>query len=250
MCTRWPPRRCSSMLSRWRSPRPSRWPTCGRRGATGRGRWGRDTVRCARRQVGGSHVRGWAPRPATPRVVHREDTKSGWCASRAARPFPPAARQPHVAAPCERQQRCVSVAGRPFGRPTSHTGHSRQPAAPPCRAPVLPRTPGRADRAGIGCRQLPAGRGSGRQGSRRWRRRRRLAAAARPPCAPHPSRRALLESFRRADIKVQASFRDHQLDEQTQRTLFESVGNGLKKGTLTISTAVAGGAEKVGDFFM
>ena len=32
MFTRWQPRRCSSMLSRWRSPRPRRWPTCGRSG--------------------------------------------------------------------------------------------------------------------------------------------------------------------------------------------------------------------------
>lgn len=61
---------------------------------------------------------------------------------------------------------------------------------------------------------------------------------------------ALLESFRRADLRAQASFKDHKLDEQTERTLFESVGLGLKKGTLKVSTAVTGGAEKIGDFFI
>lgn len=70
------------------------------------------------------------------------------------------------------------------------------------------------------------------------------APARAQPC------RALLESFRRADIKAQASFKDHKLDEQTERTLFDSVGQGLKKGSITISTAVTGGAEKIGDFFM
>lgn len=65
-----------------------------------------------------------------------------------------------------------------------------------------------------------------------------------------PSFRALLESFRRADLKAQASFKDHKLDEQTEKTLFESVGVGLKKGSLKISTAVTDGAEKIGDFFM
>lgn len=65
-----------------------------------------------------------------------------------------------------------------------------------------------------------------------------------------PLCRALLESFRRADLRAQASFKDHKLDEQTERTLFESVGLGLKKGTLKVSTAVTGGAEKIGDFFM
>jgi hypothetical protein len=76
------------------------------------------------------------------------------------------------------------------------------------------------------------------------------------PCAHHRATRAswccraLLESFRRADLKAQASFTDHKLDEQTERTLFESVGHGLKKGSLKITTAVTDGAEKVGDFFL
>lgn len=73
------------------------------------------------------------------------------------------------------------------------------------------------------------------------------ACLARPrPCAPH---RALLESFRRADIKAQASFKNHELDAATSQTLFDSVADGLNAGTLKIHTTVKDGAKHVGGWF-
>lgn len=68
-----------------------------------------------------------------------------------------------------------------------------------------------------------------------------VAAAAR--------RRALLESFRRADLKAQRTFVHHELDAETQATLFGSVYDNITTGALKVHTAVAGGAELVGAFF-
>lgn len=60
---------------------------------------------------------------------------------------------------------------------------------------------------------------------------------------------ALLESFRRADIRASQSFKNHELDEQTAQTLFGGICDGLKSGSLKIYTPVSGGAEQVGSFF-
>jgi hypothetical protein len=58
-----------------------------------------------------------------------------------------------------------------------------------------------------------------------------------------------LESFRRADLKAQKSFVNHEMDAATQDTLFGSVYDGVASGALTVHTAVAGGVEQVGAFF-
>lgn len=65
----------------------------------------------------------------------------------------------------------------------------------------------------------------------------------RPPC------RALLETFRRADIKAQKTFASHELDEATQASLFGNMVDDISSGVLKVHTAVADGAEQVGAFF-
>ena len=67
--------------------------------------------------------------------------------------------------------------------------------------------------------------------------------------APACARRALLESFRRADLKAQASFQDHELDAATSQTLYDSVADSLNAGTLKIHTTVKDGAKQVGGWF-
>lgn len=58
-----------------------------------------------------------------------------------------------------------------------------------------------------------------------------------------------MESFRRADLKAQATFKNHELDEKTQTALFGGIYDGLRSGTLKVHNAVAGGAEQVAAFF-
>ena len=69
------------------------------------------------------------------------------------------------------------------------------------------------------------------------------------PLPRSPRCRALVESFRRADIKAQASFTNHELDDDTQANLFSGVYDRLKTGTLKIHTRVADGADQVGSCF-
>ena len=104
----------------------------------------------------------------------------------------------------------------------------------------------------------PAGRSTqGPRPSPPWTGGRRPAAAAAPPPPPPPTAalppcpraRALLESFRRADIKAQASFNNHEMTEEQSEYLFGSVADSLKAGTLKVHSAVADGAEQIGSFF-
>lgn len=60
---------------------------------------------------------------------------------------------------------------------------------------------------------------------------------------------ALLETFRRADIKAQKTFASHELDEATQASLFGNMVDDISSGVLKVHTAVADGAEQVGAFF-
>ena len=61
-----------------------------------------------------------------------------------------------------------------------------------------------------------------------------------------------MESFRRADsmLQVQLSLRNsHELDEATTQTLYQSIFDNLKGGTLRLQEAVTGTADTVADFF-
>ncbi|EFN59064.1 expressed protein [Chlorella variabilis] len=60
---------------------------------------------------------------------------------------------------------------------------------------------------------------------------------------------ALLESFRRADIKAQQSFKDAKTGHELSQSVFQDVYVGVTSGALKVHTAVAGGAEQVANFF-
>lgn len=70
----------------------------------------------------------------------------------------------------------------------------------------------------------------------------RRLLATHPPAAP---RRALVESFRRADRKAQVSFKNHELDEATSGSLFDGVAKALDAGTLKVQK----GGKQVAGFF-
>ena len=59
-----------------------------------------------------------------------------------------------------------------------------------------------------------------------------------------------MESFRRADLRAQASFGGkHELDDATSASLFSAVADSIGKGTLKVHTAAKDGASTVAGFF-